>query len=95
MVEKLKHPFTINQILKLPKNKEALFNWLSDLRYSFNDEQILSLIGEDSNARQLRKIIKILELDLLDYKKLYWQLQEYHINCWLLRTRVAWRRFNE
>lgn len=73
MAEKLKHPFTINQILKLQKNKEALFNWLSKLRYSFNDDQTLSLKGEDSNARQLRKIIKILEVDLLDYKKLYWQ----------------------
>jgi DNA helicase II / ATP-dependent DNA helicase PcrA len=71
--EGLKHPYTIKQLLKLPDNKEALFNWLSSLKYSFNADLKLYLKGEESDARQLRKIVRILETDLLSYKKLYWK----------------------
>lgn len=72
-IEKLKHPYTINQLLNRPQNKDALFNWLSGLKYRFNTDQSLDLSGEESDARQLRKVVKILETDLLNYKKLYWQ----------------------
>ncbi|PAF34006.1 hypothetical protein CHH69_18140, partial [Terribacillus saccharophilus] len=68
----LQNPYTIKQLLKLPKNKDALFNWLSSIKYSFNAELELHLKCEESAARQLRKIVKILETDLLSYKKLYW-----------------------
>lgn len=71
--DELKHPFTINQLLKLPENKDALFKWLSSVKYSFNSDSILYLNGDLSTARQLRKIIKILEVDLFSYKKLFWQ----------------------
>ncbi|MGZ9774046.1 UvrD-helicase domain-containing protein [Bacillus toyonensis] len=73
MTEKLRHPYTINQLLKLPENKDALFNWLSSVKYGFNSELTLYLRGEESKAKQLRKIVKILETDLFSYKKLYWQ----------------------
>jgi len=72
-LEKLNHPYTINQLLKLPDNKEALFNWLSGLKFSFNSNFKIYLKGEEGDARQLRKIVKVLETDLLSYKKLYWQ----------------------
>ncbi|EJR17902.1 ATP-dependent helicase [Bacillus paranthracis] len=72
-VEKLKHPYTINQLLNRPQNKDALFNWLAGLKYRFNCDQNLDLSGEESDARQLRKVVKILETDLLNYKKIYWQ----------------------
>ncbi|PDY61947.1 hypothetical protein COM87_02665 [Bacillus thuringiensis] len=72
-IEKLKHPYTINQLLNRPQNKDALFNWLSGLKYRFNTDQNLDLNGEESDARQLRKVVEILEIDLLNYKKLYWQ----------------------
>src|SRR5699024_4870547 len=72
-LEKLNHPYTINQLLKLPDNKEALFNWLSSLKFSFNSNFKIYLKGEEGDARQLRKIVKVLETDLLSYKKLYWQ----------------------
>ncbi|OXS75077.1 ATP-dependent helicase [Domibacillus enclensis] len=71
--EELKHPYTIKQLLKLPKNKDALFNWLSSLKYSFNNDLKLYLKCEETHARQLRKIVGTLETDLLSYKKLYWQ----------------------
>ncbi|SDY77670.1 ATP-dependent helicase [Bacillus sp. 166amftsu] len=73
MTEKLRHPYTINQLLKLPENKDALFNWLSSVKYCFNSELTLYLRGEESKAKQLRKVVKILETDLFSYKKLYWQ----------------------
>ncbi|EOP02078.1 hypothetical protein ICS_05712 [Bacillus cereus BAG2O-3] len=72
-IEKLKHPYTINQLLNRPQNKDALFNWLSGLKYRFNSDQNLDLSGEESDARQLCKVVKILDIDLLNYKKLYWQ----------------------
>lgn len=71
--EELKHPYTINQLLKLPNNKDALFNWLSSIKYSFNTDLKLYLKGEERNARQLRKIVSFLETDLFNYKKLYWK----------------------
>ncbi|WP_282022836.1 ATP-dependent helicase [Priestia flexa] len=71
--EELKPPYTIKQLLKLPDNKDALFNWLSRIKYSFNTDLKLYLKGEEGDARQLRKIVRILETDLLSYKKLYWQ----------------------
>ncbi|MED0983011.1 ATP-dependent helicase [Bacillus paramycoides] len=71
--EELENLYTIKQLLKLPKNKDALFNWLSSVKYSFNTDLKLHLKGEKKDARQLRKIVGILETDLFNYKKLYWQ----------------------
>lgn len=71
--EKLKHPHTIKQLLNLQENKEALFNWISRIKYSFNNDSELFLEGRESDARQLRKIVTVLESDLLSYKKLHWQ----------------------
>src|SRR5699024_6161348 len=51
-LEKLNHPYTINQLLKLPDNKEALFNWLSGLKFSFNSNFKIYLKGEEGDARQ-------------------------------------------
>lgn len=71
--KKLKNPYTINQLLKLQENREALFNWISKIKYSFNSDSELYLEGRRSDARQLSKIVKVLESDLLSYKKLHWQ----------------------
>ncbi|HDR8020803.1 TPA: ATP-dependent helicase [Bacillus cereus] len=71
--EELKHPHTIKQLLNREQNKESLFNWLSGVKYTFNSNQKLDLRGNEGDARQLRKVVKILETDLLNYKKLYWQ----------------------
>lgn len=71
--EKLKHPHTIKQLLNRQENKDALFNWISRIKYSFNNDSELYLEGRESDARQLRKIVTVLESDLLSYKKLHWQ----------------------
>ncbi|MED1128365.1 ATP-dependent helicase [Bacillus paralicheniformis] len=71
--QELKHPYTVKQLLKLPDNKDVLFNWLSSLKSSFNADQKLYIKGDKSVARQLSKVVRILETDILSYKKLYWQ----------------------
>lgn len=72
-VEELKHPHTINQLLKRPENKDVLFTWLSKIKYGFSADLKLYLKGKETDARHLRKVVGILEADLLSYKKLYWQ----------------------
>lgn len=79
----LKHPYTINQLTKLPNNKNALVNWLGSLRYmmdSVSNKVIIS--SERSEAYYLegnirrylnRNCLNALETDLIGYKKLYWQ----------------------
>ena len=39
--DELVHPYTHNQLLKLPNNKIALGNWLTSLSYEFYDENYL------------------------------------------------------
>jgi DNA helicase II / ATP-dependent DNA helicase PcrA len=70
--EELKHPNTINQLLKLKEKKDLLFSWLSSVHYVFNFNQELILVGDDRKARVLRKVVNILEEDLISYKKLNW-----------------------
>lgn len=84
--DKLKHPYTIKQLTMLEDNKNALINWISSLRYKFDECNNLKIIGdrgkafylleenEKSTRRYLnKKCLEILELDLLGYKRLYWQ----------------------
>ena len=44
-VSELKHPFSLNQLIKLPNNKKALMNWLGSLNYEFDDSDELKIIG--------------------------------------------------
>lgn len=76
----LKHPFNVNQLTKLENNKKALSNWLTSLKYEFNTNDEIEIIGDRSKAFYfdrkrilLNKIcLNILESDFLNYKKLYW-----------------------
>lgn len=85
-VNKLKHPYTVKQLTKLEPNKLALSSWLSTLNYKFNESNNLKIIGDRSKAYYLnkengktkrmylnKKCLDLLELDLILYKKLYWQ----------------------
>jgi DNA helicase-2/ATP-dependent DNA helicase PcrA len=82
----LKHPYTINQLIKLDTNKSALIGWLSSLSYKMDHYNNLKIIGDREKAFYLvenkgkierrylnKKCLDILEADLLGYKKLYWQ----------------------
>ena len=83
---KLKHPYTVNQLTKLETNKTALLSWLSTLNCKFDESNNLKIIGDRSKAYYLnkengkitrmylnKKCLDLLELDLIMYKKLYWQ----------------------
>ena len=77
----LVHPYTENQLIKLPNNKEALKRWLSSLNYRFDSSNSLKISNErkeayylDNNQRRYlnKKCLDILETDFLSYKKMYW-----------------------
>ncbi|WP_434353940.1 ATP-dependent helicase [Psychrobacter sp. HD31] len=80
---KLKHPFTYNQLIKLPQNKSALINWLDSTSYSFNsstnDTDIIvnnskAFATVDSKRQYLNKTcLRHLEANLLEYKQEYWK----------------------
>jgi len=80
---KLAHPYTENQLTRLPNNNEALARWLSSLRYCFDSSNSLRICSNRSEAyyadsnnsrRYLNaKCLNILETDFLSYKKLYWE----------------------
>lgn len=82
-VSLLKHPYSINQLTKLPNYKIALTNWLESLTYkinaTFNDiiissERSQAFYLEGSTRRYLnRNCLNALETDFIEYKKLYWQ----------------------
>ena len=79
----LKHPYTINQLTKLPNNKIALTNWLESLNYKIDPTSHEIIIAsersdafylEGSTRRYLnRNCLIALETDFIDYKKMYWQ----------------------
>lgn len=84
-VSKLKHPYTINQLTKLPNYKIALMNWLESLTYKIDSaireitidcdrSEAFYLEGESRSRKYLNKNCLIaLESDFINYKKLYWQ----------------------
>ena len=85
-VDKLKPPYTVKQLTKLETNKTALLSWLSTLKCKFDESNNLKIIGDRSKAYYLKeesgktkrmhlskKCLDLLELDLILYKKLYWQ----------------------
>lgn len=80
---KLAHPYTENQLTKLPNNNEALIRWLSSLGYCFGPSNFLKISNKRSKAFYLdnnnsriylnAKCLNILETDFLSYKKMYWE----------------------
>lgn len=85
-VDKLKHPYTVNQLTKLEHNKAALKNWLASLSYKVDGIDSIKIISDKSKAYYLveengkinrmylnKNCLNVLELDLLGYKKQYWQ----------------------
>lgn len=82
-VSQLKHPYSINQLTKLPNYKIALINWLESLTYKIDaDSHEIIIASERSEAFYLegstrrylnRNCLNALETDFIDYKKMYWQ----------------------
>lgn len=77
----LSHPYTVNQLIKLEDNINALANWLSRLSFTFNstDNLVISCdrkyaYSNDANRRYLNKrCLDLLETDLISLKKEYWK----------------------
>jgi len=80
---KLKPPYSIKQLIRLPTRKTALVNWLSTLGYKFDNFDRLEIKGDRAKAycseatgkRYFlpRICLNILESGLLEYKNLYWE----------------------
>lgn len=81
--DELVHPFTCNQLLNYRNNMMALGNWLSSLKYDFDEQDNLIIKGDKDKAiyfddkgetiRLSNKCLEILESNLFEYKKLYWE----------------------
>lgn len=77
----LSHPYTVNQLIKLKDNINALTNWLSKLSFAFDstDNLVISCdrkyaYSNDANRRYLNKrCLDLLETDLISLKKEYWK----------------------
>ncbi|GMQ28068.1 ATP-dependent helicase [Algoriphagus confluentis] len=77
-LSKLKHPFTRNQLLRLPANLDSLKSWMQSIHYTFNgsdveiavDNKRAFLAGASSGIN--KATMDKLSVDLIGYKKLYW-----------------------
>ncbi|MGC3978403.1 MAG: UvrD-helicase domain-containing protein [Paludibacteraceae bacterium] len=73
----LSHPYTVNQLIKLEDNINALTNWLSKLSFAFDSADNLIIFcdrkyaySNDTNRRYLNKrCLDLLEADLISLKK--------------------------
>ncbi|MTH54861.1 AAA family ATPase [Bacillus mangrovi] len=68
----LKHPNTVRQLQFIDDKKKSLWVWLSNIEYKFNTYGHLELVGKKDKAGSISKVARILEDDLLSYKKLNW-----------------------
>ncbi|WCM60705.1 ATP-dependent helicase [Paenibacillus polymyxa] len=81
----LKHPYTVNQLIKLKENKVPLVRWLYHLNYRLNECGDIEIIGDNRKAYRIEmdgdkeerkclsnSCLKTLSGDLLGYKKMYW-----------------------
>lgn len=80
---KLKPPNNRNQLLKMPVLKKALQNWLLSMKLSYENNDV-QFICDNTKAQAIDKKSKkrmginksnlnILEKQLLNYKKIYWE----------------------
>ena len=82
-INELKHPYTVNQLTKLPNNKIALSNWLESIKYKIDDvsNEIIpdtdrsKAFYMDGNTRRYlnKKCLDALDKNLIGYKELYWR----------------------
>ncbi|SEW00114.1 DNA helicase-2 / ATP-dependent DNA helicase PcrA [[Clostridium] fimetarium] len=81
--DKLKHPNTKNQLLNMPTLNKALQNWLLSMKCNIENDKMF-FVCDNSKAKSYDKKtgkliginglnLKILQEDLLEYKKLHWQ----------------------
>ncbi len=81
--DELKHPFTLNQLTKLPDNKNALINWLESVSYKIDGSNNIYINADNRKAYAYSdkgnrvginyKTLETLKSDLIGYKKQYWE----------------------
>lgn len=78
----LRHPYTVNQLIRRSENIEALSNWLSTITFEFNNDQLEIRVKNNEafyKTAQGRKMLSkpncldILLPELLEFKKNYWR----------------------
>jgi DNA helicase-2/ATP-dependent DNA helicase PcrA len=79
----LSHPYTVNQLIRLKDNINALMNWLSKLSFTFDSTNNLVISCDrkeayyynDANQRRHlnKKCLDLLETDLISLKKYNWE----------------------
>lgn len=87
----LRHPYSENQLRRLPTYQEALLRWLASLSYVYDSENLTitcdgrqAYYTEEKSGKSIRKnlgkdkCLAILESELLSYKKLYWSEGKIH-----------------
>ncbi|QCT04370.1 UvrD/REP helicase [Paenibacillus algicola] len=81
----LKHPYTVNQLVKRDENITPLTRWLQHLTYHLDKHENLEIVGDNKQAYRIeknddkevrkylnKKCLEVLSTELLAYKKLYW-----------------------
>ncbi len=85
--QKLRHPYTENQLIQLPDNINALINWLSSIRFKYDANNNLVLSSDrskafyikDSEQKHINKAtLNILEPSLIELKKICWHMGLLH-----------------
>lgn len=80
----LKHPFTRDQLLKLPANLESLKSWIQSIHYTLNGTEVeIAVENKKSfNATASSGINRVtmdkLSADLMGYKWLFWEKGRLH-----------------
>ena len=80
----LRHPFTRDQLLRMPANLESLKRWMQSIHYTFNSSDVEIAVDNRKafNAGASSGINKTtmdkLSADLMSYEKLFWEKGRLH-----------------
>lgn len=69
----LRHPYTINQLVSLASNKDALKKWLATLSYQLQPTGIIQISSKRQGIQLKKPCLDALEQDFMSFKKQYWQ----------------------
>lgn len=79
--EKLRNPFTYNQLVNFPNNMSALKNWLKSLSFKLDNDKKIFIDYDNSKALFLNgdtpvrintATLNLLKDDFISFKKIYW-----------------------
>ncbi len=80
----LRHPFTRDQLLRMPANLESLKSWMQSIHYNFNGSDVEIAVDnrKSFNAAASSGINKPtmdkLSADLMGYKRIFWEKGRLH-----------------